>query len=103
MRMDYKNIQNDILDNWEQLANSANYEDLINELAESACPVYYSEIMKDWQEMPNEYNDRWKENGIEATEETTIFSLMSWDLYFYYESQYNQVFTEIQEEKQERE
>lgn len=101
MRMSYEEIKNDILDNWEQIAESANYEDLINELAQSACPVYYSEILKDWQEMPSEWNDSWQENGIPTTERTTIFSLMSWDLYFYYESQYNIAYTEIKEEKEE--
>jgi hypothetical protein len=98
--MSYEEIKNDILDNWEQLAESAHYEDLINELSESACPVNYSEILKDWQEMPSEWNDSWQENGIPTTEKTTIFSLMSWDLYFYYESQYNIAYTEIKEEKE---
>jgi hypothetical protein len=51
--------------------------------------------------MPSEYNDSWKENGITTTEETTIFGLMGWDLYFYYESQYNIAYTEIKEEKDE--
>jgi hypothetical protein len=101
MRMNYQEIKNDILDHWEQLAESAHYEDLVNELAESACPIYYSDILKDWQEMPSEWNDSWKENGIETNQETTIFSLMGWDLYFYYESLYNIAYTEIKEEKEE--
>jgi hypothetical protein len=71
--------------------------------AKSACPVYYSDIIKDWQEMPSEYNDSWQQNGIGTTEETTIFSLMSWDLYFYYESQYNLIFTEIRLDKEQEE
>jgi hypothetical protein len=94
-------IKSDILDHWEQLAEMADPNDLINELAESACPVYYSDIMKDWQEMPKEYNDSWQENGIPTTEKTTIFSLMSWDLYFYYESQYHTIFSEIKMDKEE--
>jgi hypothetical protein len=101
MKMNYKDIKNDILDHWEQLAESPHPEDLINELAESACPVYYSDILKDWQEMPSEWNDSWQENGIPTTEKTTIFGLMGWDLYFYYESQYNVAYTEIKEEKEE--
>ena len=101
MRMNYTDIKGDILDHWEQLAEMAHPEDLINELAESACPIYYSDIIKDWQEMPSEYSDSWKENGIQPTEETTIFSLMGWDLYFYYESQYHIAYTEIKTEKEE--
>jgi len=94
-------IKSDILDHWDQLAEMAEPSDLINELAESACPVYYSDIIKDWQEMPSEYNDSWQENGIPTTGETTIFSLMSWDLYFYYERQYQTIFSEIKMDKEE--
>jgi hypothetical protein len=99
--MNYTDIKSDILDHWDQLADMSSPEDLVTELAESACPIYYSDIMKDWQEMPSEYNDSWKENGIPTTEETTIFGLMGWDLYFYYESQYMVAYTEIKEEKEE--
>jgi hypothetical protein len=103
MNMDKSDIKSDILDNWEQLTETPHPEDLLNEMAESACPVYYSDIIKDWQEMPSEYNDSWQQNGIGTTEETTIFSLMSWDLYFYYESQYNLIFTEIRLDKEQEE
>jgi hypothetical protein len=99
--MDYLYIKREILENWAELEESAYPDDLLNEMAESACPVYYSDIIKDWQEMPSEYNDSWQQNGIETTEETTIFSLMSWDLYFYYESQYNLIFTEIKLDKEQ--
>jgi hypothetical protein len=92
-------IKSDILDHWEQLQDKAYPEDLISELAESACPVYYSDIIKDWQEMPSEFNDSWKHNGIGTTEETTIFGLMGWDLYFYYEDAYQRMYAEIKEEK----
>jgi hypothetical protein len=92
-------IKNDILDHWQELQEKAHPEDLINELAESACPVYYSDIIKDWQEMPSEFNDSWQENGIPTTEQTTIFGLMGWDLYFYYEDAYQRMYAEIKEEK----
>jgi hypothetical protein len=71
-------------------------------MADSACPVYYHEVIKDWQEMPNEFTDNWQE-FIDPTTETTIFSLMSWDLYFYYESQYHLTFTEIKLDKEQEE
>jgi hypothetical protein len=101
MRMNNSDIKSDILDHWEQLSEMAHPEDLLTELAESACPIYYSDILKDWQEMPSEFNDSWKENGIETTAETTIFGLMGWDLYFYYENQYQTIFTEIRLDKEQ--
>ena len=101
MRMNQTEIKNDILNHWEQLAEMPHPEDLITELAESACPIYYSEILTDWQEMPSEYTDSWQENGIPTTEKTTIFSLMSWDLYFYYHSEYLRIYDEIKKEKEQ--
>jgi hypothetical protein len=77
MNMDYSDIKSDIIDHWEQLSEMAYPQDLLTEMAESACPVYYSDILKDWQEMPSDFNDSWQDNGIiELTEETTIFGLM---------------------------
>jgi hypothetical protein len=99
MRMNYTDIKSDILDHWDQLAENNYPEDLLRELADSACPVYYSDIIKDWQEMPSEYTDSWQE-FIEATQDTTIFSLMSADLFNYYDSEYTRIFNEITEQKE---
>ena len=59
MQMNYSDIKQELKDNWEQLADNPYATDLVNEFAESAIPIYYSEIIKDWQEMPHEYNDTW--------------------------------------------
>ena len=103
MNMDYNDIKREILENWEQLEESAYPDDLLREMADSACPVYHSDIIKDWQEMPNDFNDSWQENGIQTTEKTTIFGLMSWDLYFYYDSEYRRVFAEVRHDKEQEE
>jgi hypothetical protein len=100
MRMNYSDIKSDILDHWDQLADSNYPTDLLTQLADSACPVYYSEIVKDWQEMPSEFTDNWQE-FTEATQDTTIFSLMSADLFNYYDIEYNRIFSEIAKEKEE--
>ena len=101
MYMDNSDIKSDILDNWERLKESPHPEDWLTEMAESACPVYYSDILKDWQEMPSEFNDSWQENGIPTTEKTTIFGLMGWDLYFYYDSEYRRIFAEVRHDKEQ--
>jgi hypothetical protein len=100
MRMNYTDIKGDILDHWEQLAEMAYPDDLLRELADSACPVYYSDIMTDWQEMPNEFTDQWQE-FVEATQDTTIFSLMSADLFNYYDTKYTEVYNDIKTTKEE--
>ena len=102
MRMDYSDIKGDIIDHWEQLSEMAHPEDLLTELGESACPVYYSDIIKDWQEMPNEYTDSWQE-FVHAEQDTTIFSLMGWDLWNYYTNEYRRVFAEVRQDKEQEE
>jgi hypothetical protein len=52
--------------------------------------------------MPNEFTDNWQE-FIEPTQGTTIFSLMSADLFNYYQSEYTRVYEEIKKEKGEQE
>jgi hypothetical protein len=100
MYFDNSDIKGDILDHWEQLTEKAYPEDLLTELAESACPVYYSDIIKDWQEMPNEFTDSWQE-FTEATQGTTIFTLMGWDLWNYYQDAYRKVFAEVSQDKEQ--
>jgi hypothetical protein len=99
MHMDYSDIKAEILDNWAQLSEMPHYQDLLSELAESALPIYYSDIIQDWREMPDEYTDSWKDT-TEANGDSTIFSLMGVDLWNYYQDTYRSIFTEIQHEKE---
>lgn len=102
MRMDYSDIKKEIEENWDELEASSYPEDELREMANSASPIYYYEIIKDWQEMPNEFTDSWQE-FIDPTTETTIFSLMSADLFCFYDSEYTRIYNEIKEEKEEKE
>jgi hypothetical protein len=98
--MNLDDIKAELLDNWENFMDMPYCQDLITELAESAIPIYYSQIIKDWQEMPDEYTDSWKET-TEMNEEATIYSLMGVDLYNYYQDTYRSIFYEIQQEKEQ--
>jgi hypothetical protein len=100
MRMNHSDIKQEILDNWAELEESAYPDDLLREMADSACPVYYSDIMTDWQEMPNEFTDSWQE-FVEISQDSTIFSLMSADLFNYYDTEYTRIYNEIKETKEE--
>jgi len=98
MRMNYSDIKSDIYDHLDQLKESAYPEDLLNELADSAVPIYYNEIISDWQEMPSEYNDNWKTEGYDGE---TIFELMTYDLAIYYHDQYHKVYSEVMHDQEE--
>ena len=95
MRMNYSDIKQELKDNWEQFASNQYPDDLLTEFADSACPVYYGEIIRDWQEMPSEFSDVWCEEGYTGN---TITALMTYDLFNYYRHEYHKIYNELCEE-----
>ena len=95
MRMNYTDIKQELKANWEQLADNPYATDLVNEFVDSALPVYNNEIIKDWQEMPHEYDNFWHDEGYEGK---TITALMTYDLWRYYSNQYHTAYNELCEE-----
>jgi hypothetical protein len=91
----YEDIKQELLEDWEHVTESR-----LHEYAESNTPVYYSSIMKEWQELPMEDTDAWRDYGVQLTSETTIFSLMEADLNIYYQGLVERAFEEITEEKE---
>lgn len=68
---------------------SGYYGDRISEIVESYLPIYYSEIVKEWQAMPSE----WDNEGAAmfgAPDPIDIYQLMTLDLYGYYSEQVNE-------------
>lgn len=59
-------------------------------------PIYYNQIVQEWQEMPSEYNDRGAAE-LGHMGETTIYGLMSLDLYIYYSELFQEVLNEMEE------
>ena len=60
-----------------------NIKDRSGEFVDSYLPIYYHEIVKEWQDMPGEYDDRGaQELGTDGS--IGIIGLMSLDLYLYY-------------------
>ncbi len=60
--------------------------DLINELVDGYAPIYYGDIIKEWQEMPSEYDNRGAAE-LGASDGAGIQDLMQLDLYLYYSEQ----------------
>jgi hypothetical protein len=94
----YNEIKTELLGEWDHITESR-----LHEYAESNTPVYYSEIAKQWQELPMENTDAWQEYGVEFTPNTTIYSLMTTDLHLYYFGLVERAFAEITEEQKEEE
>jgi hypothetical protein len=99
--MNYTDIKNELLENWEQFEQASEPSDLLNQFADSALPIYYGDIIRDWQEMPSEFTDSWQE-FYEATgaEGKGITDLMQVDLWNYYVAEYTRIYEEIIEEKE---
>jgi hypothetical protein len=68
-------------------------EDQLHEYTESLLPIYYSEIIQEWTDLDAEYRDTWQEYGVAP--ESTIYSLMSIDLFNYYDEQVNRAYYEL--------
>jgi hypothetical protein len=77
----YTRIFSEILDNRDQFESDP--DRAITEMADSLCPVYTSEIIAEWTELPNEHSDAWQDLGV-VSNDSTITSLMTLDLYLYY-------------------
>lgn len=92
-------IRQEILDDWEQLEETAYPEDIIAEWADSQIPIYYGEIIEEWRDMPSSFSDTWQEYGVSP--DTRITDLMTTDLFNYYRTKYTEIYEEIKSEKEE--
>lgn len=92
MRFTYQEIKKELTDNWQEIADNTD----LNQWADGFVPVYNHEIITDWQEMPNEFTDSWKDYG--ASPDNGIIHLMMIDLYAYYLDQTEKAYEEIKAE-----
>ena len=67
------------------------------EWVDGYLPVYYNQIVEEWQKMPSGYDNRgYAELGHNG--EINIYNLMSLDLYLYYTDIFNKAIDELEEE-----
>ena len=71
-------------------------EDELIELVDSDLPIYNSEIVYQWAKLPSEFENELIGNVDKGT---TIYNLMSFDLYDFYKDVYSQALEEIKEER----
>jgi hypothetical protein len=73
--------------------------DLQGEITDSVMPIYYGDIIGEWQAMPNEYDNAGViEYGLPEPEKITVYKLMELDLYHYYSDLVAKVLWALQDE-----
>lgn len=92
----YTEIKQQILDRWSEFESNQHPSDLLSEFADSECPIYNSDIIAEWAEMPSEFSDAWQEAFIH--ESHTIVQLMGIDLFNYYDHLFQKAYNELAEE-----
>lgn len=104
MRFTFQEIKKDLADNWAEF-NEQNADDKIIEYADGYCPIYTNEVIKEWAEMPSEFNDSWQDQlgGDWNAYDRGIVSLMSIDLFTYYCDTTTRAYDELKEEKEQEE
>jgi hypothetical protein len=102
MRFNYDEIKKVIEEEWEELIEDTYPEDRLAEMADGFVPIYYGEIIEDWQKMDHEYTDNWKEQyGGVIPEEVGITALMTSDLAEYYRDTTLKIYQELKDEKED--
>jgi hypothetical protein len=85
-----RDLKDQILYNLSEYSDSGevpHYDsDFIVGFAEAQLPVYYSEIIQEWQQLPMDYSN------------TDIFKLMTDDLYNYYSDKTAELLGQIRQE-----
>jgi hypothetical protein len=85
------------------LANGEELDDIRDrsgEWIDGYLPIYNGEIVREWQVMPSEYDNRGHAE-IGNGGEIDIINLMSLDLYLYYYDLFNEAIKELENKLQE--
>ena len=103
MRFTYGEIKKDLTRQWETITEYPYYEDYLSELADGYLPVYTAEIISEWQEMPFEFDNSWREYGLPSSniDEISITGLMVIDIYNHYREQAQRAYNKIKAEKED--
>ena len=84
-----------------EIANGSDLEKIqgnSGEWIDGYLPIYYNQIVEEWQAMPSEYNNRGSAELGHLGMEIDIYNLMSLDLFLYYSDIFNEAITELEEE-----
>lgn len=82
-----------------ELSNGEDLRDIRDrsgEIVDSYLPIYNNEIVKEWQDMPSEYDNRGSAELGYSGQEINILNLMSLDLYLYYTDLFFEAISEVE-------
>ncbi|NBW11614.1 MAG: hypothetical protein EBR82_26645 [Caulobacteraceae bacterium] len=82
----------------EHILSSVFPEDQAGEYADSAVPIYYQQIVQDWNSLDSEDQNRFSEITDQFPER--IEDLMKLDLYLYYFNAYSMAINELLESEE---
>jgi hypothetical protein len=86
-----------------ELAGGDTLEDIKDrsyEIVESNLPIYNNHIIQEWQDMPNEYDNRGSAETGHNCQEIDIINLMRTDLYLYYQDLVALVLDDLEQERE---
>jgi hypothetical protein len=92
-----ENMISEIKQELSQGEELSDIKDRQGEFVDGYLPVYYDRIIKEWQDMPSDYDNRGA-NELGMPAEINIYNLMTSDLYVYYSDLFNEAIEEIEEE-----
>ena len=86
------------VDHWDEITTQEDPHDWLTEFADGLVPVYNSEIIKDWQDMPSEYDD----SGADlCSPDAGICDRMKADLWYYYQDQTRIAYEQVKGEMED--
>ena len=94
----YDEIMEEIKQEIEQGQDIDSIKDRSYELVDNYVPVYTNRIMEEWQLMPGDYDNRGSAELGHNCDEISIVSLMSADLYLYYQDLVALVLDDLEQE-----
>lgn len=83
-----------------ELSNGVDLDDIKDrsgEMVDGYLPVYTNNIIKEWQDMPSDYDNRGSAELGHNCNEISITNLMSLDLYLYYTDLFFEAITEVED------
>ena len=80
-------ISQEIWNDRQFILSQTHPEDSASEYADSSVPIYYTDIVDTWRELPDEYSNKFHEVTTELPER--VEDLMRWDIYLYYQLLYS--------------
>jgi hypothetical protein len=72
--------------------------DRSHEIVDNYVPVYNNRVLEEWQSMPSDYDNRGSAELGHNCQDINIISLMSADLYLYYQDLVSQVISDLEQE-----